>query len=168
MEYSAVKTFPVPVCLDNNQQVIGTQLNLVNGHWMEDHTCLQRHVGGIIAYNIYYYVQVTGDIQFLADFGAELFLEIARFWASIAEYNAELDRYEINGVVGPDEYHTQYPDAPTPGLRNNTYTNILAVWTLCKAHEILKKLSPEQQQQVQDKLELPSEVSLSSGDKSTC
>ena len=42
-------------------------------------------------------------------YGAEMFLEIARFWASLATYNDELDRYEILGVVGPDEYHDAYP-----------------------------------------------------------
>ncbi len=40
-----------------------------------------------------------------------MMLEIARFWASIATYNPAIDRYEIKGVMGPDEYHTAYPDA---------------------------------------------------------
>ena len=49
--------------------------------------------------------------------GAEMFLEIARFWASLATCNEALDRYEILGVVGPDEYHTRLPgrDEPGPG-----------------------------------------------------
>jgi trehalose/maltose hydrolase-like predicted phosphorylase len=40
------------------------------------------------------------------------------------------DRYEIRGVMGPDEYHDADPDLGTPGLRNNTYTNIMVVWVL--------------------------------------
>jgi alpha,alpha-trehalase len=32
-----------------------------------------------------------------------------RFWVSMATYNPEIDRYEIKGVMGPDEYHTAYP-----------------------------------------------------------
>ena len=44
-----------------------------------------------------------------------MLLEIARFWASIATYNSSIDRYEITGVMGPDEYHTAYPGAdPRP------------------------------------------------------
>jgi alpha,alpha-trehalase len=48
---------------------------------------------------------VTGNIGFLRFGGAELLIEIARFWSSIATYNADLGRYEILGVMGPDEYH---------------------------------------------------------------
>ena len=40
-----------------------------------------------------------------------MMLEIARFWASIAHYNPERDRYEIHGVMGPDEFHEKYPGA---------------------------------------------------------
>ena len=40
-----------------------------------------------------------------------MMLEIARFWSSIAHYNPERDRYEIHGVMGPDEFHEKYPDA---------------------------------------------------------
>ena len=34
-----------------------------------------------------------------------MMLEIARFWASIAHYDPERQRYEIHGVMGPDEFH---------------------------------------------------------------
>ena len=135
------------------------QWNLLSKHWMPDYTNLQRHIGAIIAYNIWQYGQVTGDRQFLADHGAELFLEIARFWASIAQYNAALDRYEICGVVGPDEYHTQYPDANRPGINNNTYTNVMAVWVLAQARSVLDQLSPPRQRELQGALAL-SEAAL--------
>ncbi|MFD2414949.1 hypothetical protein [Amycolatopsis pigmentata] len=46
------------------------------------------------------YCQTTGDQEFLSDYGAELMLEIARFWASIAHYNPERGRFEIHGVMG--------------------------------------------------------------------
>lgn len=45
--------------------------------------------------------------------------EIPRFWASIAHFNPERERYEIHGVTGSDEFHDWYPDAPQDGLRNN-------------------------------------------------
>ena len=53
-----------------------------------------------------------------------MMLEIARFWASIAHFNPERDRYEIHGVMGPDEFHEKYPGAAEGGLRNNAYTNV--------------------------------------------
>ena len=34
-----------------------------------------------VAYNVWQYYQATGDAEFLVDYGAELILEIARFWA---------------------------------------------------------------------------------------
>ena len=40
-------------------------------------------------------------------------------------------RFEIRGVMGPDEYHDAYPEAAEPGLNNNAYTNLMAVWVLC-------------------------------------
>ena len=80
-------------------------LNPESGRWLPDASHLQRHVNAAIAYNTWQYYQATGDIEFLRFYGAEMILEIARFWASAASYNHALDRYEIKGVMGPDEYH---------------------------------------------------------------
>jgi trehalose/maltose hydrolase-like predicted phosphorylase len=79
-------------------------------------TCpnLQRHVGSAIAYNVWQYFQVTRDLEFLQFVGAEVILEIARFWSSRATFNSERGRYEIRGVIGPDEFHEGYPGSPTP------------------------------------------------------
>src|SRR5690606_23684738 len=38
------------------------------------------------------------------------------------------ERYVIEGVVGPDELHTRYPDSDRRGLANNAYTNVMAAW----------------------------------------
>ena len=68
-------------------------------------------------------------------------LEIARFWASIAHFNPERERYEIHGVMGPDEFHEKYPDEPEGGLRNNAYTNVMVAW-LCDIVGKLPSLLP--------------------------
>ncbi len=60
-------------------------------------------------------------------------LEIARFWASKVEYNSNNDRFEIRNVVGPDEFHTSYPDSDKEGINNNAYTNFMASWSIRKA-----------------------------------
>lgn len=78
-------------------------LNPKSGRWIPDNSHRQRHVNAAIAYDIWQYYQVTGDMEFLCFYGAEMFLNIARFWASIATYNDKLARYEILGVMGPDE-----------------------------------------------------------------
>jgi len=117
-------------------------LNPRSGNWIPDNTHLQRHVSAAIAYNVWQHYQATADLKFLRRCGAEMLLEIARFWASIAQWNPDRGRYEIRGVMGPDEYHDAYPDADTPGLNNNAYTNVMAVWCLTTAQECLDLLPP--------------------------
>jgi beta-phosphoglucomutase family hydrolase len=113
-----------------------------SGRWVPDNSCRQRHVGSAIAYNVWQYYQVTEDLEFLEFYGAELILEIARFWASLARFNPARQRYEISGVMGPDEFHDAYPGASQPGLANNAYTNVMAVWVLMRAIDVLDRLSP--------------------------
>lgn len=108
------------------------------GRWNPDNSQLRRHVNAAIAYNLWQYYQVTGDMQFLSFCGAQMLLEIARFWASIATYNHDLDRYELLGVMGPDEYHDGYPDSDKPGLDNNACPNIMATWILSRALDLFE------------------------------
>jgi trehalose/maltose hydrolase-like predicted phosphorylase len=70
-----------------------------------------------------------------------MMLDIARFWASIAHFNPERERYEIHGVMGPDEFHEKYPGARQGGLRNNAYTNVVVAW-LCDIGGKLLSLLP--------------------------
>jgi len=58
----------------------------------------------------------------------------------MASWNPERGRYEIRGVMGPDEFHEAYPGAAKPGLNNNAYTNIMAVWVLCRGLDVLHVL----------------------------
>jgi len=67
-------------------------------------------------------------------------LEITRFWASMAQLNPERGRYEIHGVMGPDEFHEKYPGAHEGGLRNNAYTNVMVAWLCRVIHHVLSLL----------------------------
>jgi alpha,alpha-trehalase len=129
-------------------------LNPISGRWIPDNSHLQRHVNAAIAYNIWQYYQATADREFLSLYGAEMILEIARFWASVTTYNGDLNRYEIRGVMGPDEYHDAYPWAEEPGLNNNAYTNIMAVWTLQCGLSVLDLLTPAHRQELRAALDL--------------
>lgn len=122
--------------------------------WLPDYTYLQLHVNSAVAYNIWQYYQVTGHLEFMFSYGAEMLLEIARFWGSIARYNPISDRYEIKGVVGPDEYHQQYPDSKARGINNNAYTNMMAVWVLCRALELLEILPSDNRLELWERLHL--------------
>jgi alpha,alpha-trehalase len=135
-------------------------LNPKSGRWLPDTSHRQRHINSAIAHNIWRYYQVTDDYSFLYYYGAEMMLEIARFWASIATYNAELDRYEILGVMGPDEYHTAYPDTDPEkegGLDNNAYTNLMAAWVLTRARDALDLLPEQLSRKLRGKLGLNQE-----------
>jgi len=98
--------------------------------------------------------QATADSEFLPEHGAEMMLEIARFWASIAHYNPERDRYEIHGVMGPDEFHERYPGAEEAGLRNNAYTNLMVAWIAGTAPRVLNLLPRSRRATLRDRLGL--------------
>jgi alpha,alpha-trehalase len=132
-------------------------LNPRSGRWLPDSSHLQRHVNAAIAYNIWQYFQVTADMEFLSFYGAEMFLEIARLWGSMATFNAQKDRYEILGVVGPDEFQEGYPGADEPGLNNHAYTNIMAVWVLSRAKELLDLLPADRSRELRESLDLRQE-----------
>jgi trehalose/maltose hydrolase-like predicted phosphorylase len=127
-------------------------LNPKSGRWVPDETYLQRHVNLAIAYNVWQYAEVTRDSEFVHFAGSEMFLEIARFWASAARFNDRLGRYEILGVVGPDEYHTRQPGRDAPGLDNNSYTNVMAAWILWQALELLQFLPADRRDELTQRL----------------
>ena len=133
-------------------------LNPDSGNWIADETHLQRHVNSAIVYNIWNYYQATLDRQFLSFFGAEIALDIACFWASKAFYNKEKDRYEIHGVVGPDEYHTSYPDSDQLGLNNNAYTNVLTAWVFQKVLDIVDVIGKSRKRELLKELEIDEEM----------
>jgi len=114
-------------------------LNPISGEWGDDYSSLQRHISIAVAYNVWCYYHYTNDYEFLKDFGAEIFFEICRFWASKAVLNDE-GKYDISKVMGPDEFHEKLPEANEGGLKNNAYTNILVAWLFIKANEIYELL----------------------------
>ncbi|MCO6436593.1 MAG: glycoside hydrolase family 65 protein [Phycisphaerae bacterium] len=129
-------------------------LNPESGRWIPDNTHRQRHINAAIAYNVWQYLQATDDMEFLSFYGAEMLLEIARFWASMASYNAERDRYEIHEVAGPDEFHTRYPGSESHGLNNNAYTNVMAAWSIRAACRAFAWLAEDRKEEVTRKLQL--------------
>jgi alpha,alpha-trehalase len=131
--------FPWQSGSDGREETQQIHLNPKSGRWIADNSWRQRHVGAAIAYNVWQYFEATADRAFLRDAGAELFLEIARFWASLAERRPD-GRYGITGVMGPDEFHTAYPGADPDtegGLDNNAYSNFMAAWILTRAIDVL-------------------------------
>ncbi|NBC94978.1 MAG: glycoside hydrolase family 65 protein [Deinococcus-Thermus bacterium] len=132
-------------------------LNPKSGNWLPDNSSLQRHVNIAIAYNVVQYGQITGDTEFLHFAGAEMVLEIARFLASLTSHDPATGRHRILKVMGPDEYHDGYPDRDEPGLDDNAYTNVMTVWVLDRALEILGELPDERRHHLTESLDLGAE-----------
>lgn len=123
---------------DGSEETQIVHLNPLTGEWGDDNSSLQRHVSLAIAYNIWDYFWITQDINFLKKYGSEMFFEIARFWASMTKFNSKTNRFEIEGVMGPDEFHEQYPNAKKGGLKDNAYTNVMVAWLFKKCAEIFE------------------------------
>jgi alpha,alpha-trehalose phosphorylase len=96
----------------------------------------QYHINGDIAYSYIQYYLVTGDMDFIKEFGAEVVFETARIWLQIGHYDKKL--FKIDAVTGPDEY--------TAIVNNNYYTNIVARYNLkwaSKLYYLLKETDAE-------------------------
>jgi trehalose/maltose hydrolase-like predicted phosphorylase len=133
-------------------------LNPLSGHWEPDLSRNQRHVNAAIFFNIWNYFQATHDYAFLEGYGAEMMLDIARFWASIAHFNPARERYEIHGVMGPDEFHEQYPGAQQGGLANNAYTNVMVAWLCDIAAKLPSLLSASSAEGLRARLRIGDDV----------
>ncbi len=142
---------------DGQEETQTIHLNPLSGKWEPDLSHHQRHVGAAIFYTVWHYHLATNEFDFLRDCGAEMMLEIARFWASIAHYNPERDRWEIHGVMGPDEFHEKYPGATEGGLRNNAYTNVMAAWIAETALRVLELLPSSRREALRRRIGLTDE-----------
>lgn len=100
------------------------------------------HRNGAIAYAIYNYVNYTGDKNYLVDYGLEVLMGIARFWAQRVTYSEEKKQYVMLGVTGPNEYENN--------VSNNWYTNYIAKWTLKYTIEALDFVKDTNQDHYQE------------------
>jgi len=146
--------FPWRSARSGREQTPPFNYNPLSGRWMADHTYLQRHIGAAVVYGVWQHYQISGEKEFLADWGGEMVLEIARCWASLVSYDETLERFVINGVIGPDEYHTGYPHTGQPGLNNNAYTNLMAAWVLHRAVDLLHCLPADLEATLRSRLQL--------------
>ena len=85
---------------------------------------IEQHVTCDVVYSIWQYFEVTKDYDFMFKYGLEIMLDTSRFWAGRLEYNKAKDRYEINDVMGPDEYSEH--------VNNNSFTNYMVKWQMEK------------------------------------
>ncbi len=80
------------------------------------------HRNAAIAFAIYNYVRYTGDADYLNEYGLEVLMGIARFWAQRVNWSEAKQQYVMLGVTGPNEYENN--------VNNNWYTSTMALWCL--------------------------------------
>lgn len=108
----------------------------------------QYHINGDIAYSVGNYYLATGDLEFLAEKGAEIVFETARLWLDVGNFHD--GRFYIHAVTGPDEY--------TCLVNNNYYTNATAKHNLQLAVKFWSLLESEGKlDTVRDKIALKKE-----------
>ena len=146
--------FPWQSSSSGREETQVMHLNPLSGKWGPDHSSLQRHVSFAIAYNAWRHWKRTGDFDFLSRYGAEMILSIAQFCSCLARFDPKDGRFHTKGVMGPDEFHEKLPDSPKPGLKDNTYTNLMVVWTLLKAKKILDILAPARKERLLKRLKI--------------
>lgn len=148
--------FPWQSGSDGREETQVLHLNPISGKWGDDYSSLQRHVSLAIGYNVWQYYNTTNDLEFIEKYGAEMFFEICRFWASKA-YKGDNERYSIKNVMGPDEFHEKYPNSTEGGLKDNTYTNLMVVWSMRRAKDLAEAMSEEAKATIFDKIDLTGE-----------
>ncbi len=80
------------------------------------------HRNGAIAFAIFNYIRYTGEQQYLAQYGLEVLIGIARFWAQRINWSVAKEKFVMLGVTGPNEYENN--------VNNNWYTSTIATWCL--------------------------------------
>ena len=151
--------FPWQSGSDGREETPLWLFNRRSDRWVPDYSHLQRHAGLAVAFNAWQYFLATQDREWLLRHGAELIVEVARFVASMSEYDQDEDRFHLRGIMGPDEYHTGYPDHPDAGLDDNAYTNVMAAWVCAQACEIMTMLHGHDLEVLQARLSVdPAEI----------
>lgn len=105
------------------------------------------HRNGAIVYAIYNYIRHSDDKEYLADFGLEVLVAIARFWKQRVNYSEEKKKFVILGVTGPNEYENN--------VNNNWYTNYIACWCMeyaMEAVKYVKESKPSRYKELIDKM----------------
>lgn len=82
----------------------------------------QQHITADIGHAVRQHFFAIHDLNWMKEVGCELAIGTAEFWASRVTYNKSTKRYDINGIMGPDEDHWN--------INNNAFTNVAAALNL--------------------------------------
>ncbi len=130
-------------------------LDVLTGRSIRNHfNDWQIHVAPDVAYTVRRYYEVTGDWEFVREYGAEILFEVARFLLSHVYYKPAEDRYELIRLLGPDEYHEN--------IDNNFFTAVQTRYALqaaAWAFETLAEHDPERHLELTERVGFSREAS---------
>lgn len=131
--------FPWQSGMYGDEQSQEVHLNPMTNTWDPDNSRKQRHVSLAVAYNVLNYYNATQDETFMSQYGLEMLFDIAEFWIGMSKFDPDTGKYTISDVMGPDEFHENYPgDTDNQGLKNNAYTNIMVSWFFKKLAKLIE------------------------------
>ena len=113
------------------------------GAWQ--HSSLQIHVSGSLAFGIWHYTSVCKDKDFLYREGIEMLVQICRFYASRVQQNPKTQEYGFYGVMGVDEFHMM--------VNNNCFLNYLVKKSMEFTLEVIHEMKRDVPQKLKDIIE---------------
>ena len=90
------------------------------------------HRNGAMVIAIKRYLEYTGDLRYVAEYGLEVMIAIGRFWAQRFNWSEDKKQYVMLGVTGPNEYENN--------INNNFYTSYIARWCMKYTLEMIDQL----------------------------
>ena len=96
------------------------------------HASLQFQPTTGVAYALWHYEQVTGDLEYFFEKGLELLVQTSRFLVSRCQWSERKQQYGFFGVMGPDEFQMM--------VNHNAYTNYMAKRSLEYTGRMLGRL----------------------------
>jgi maltose phosphorylase len=112
------------------------------------------HVGLAVFYGVWHYSRTTQDKAFLYKEGAELLVELSRFYASRGQYGQKSKKFGLYGVMGPDEFKLM--------VNHNAYMNLLMKKLFVYTGEVLGEMAKKAPKALKA---LESKVKLGKGEK---
>lgn len=93
---------------------------------------IEQHITADIIFGLLQYYGISKDEAFMENFGYEMILDTALFWATRATWDADKQKYVLLDVIGPDEYKDH--------IDNNAFTNYMAHFNMESALQTIEKL----------------------------
>lgn len=82
----------------------------------------QQHITSDIGYAVRQHFFASHNLEWMKEIGCDIAMGTAEFWASRVTFNESTNRFDIAGIMGPDEDHWN--------VTNNAYTNVGAALNL--------------------------------------